>query len=97
MPRHRKYADDAERQAAYRKRRASAASIPMRLQPLREHLANLRKEITSRRAAIHFQRSLTRYTLDRSSPAKLIELLNYIESELDQTGIRAKGARTPRL
>ena len=92
----RKHANDAARAAAYRKRKrdAAAAAVPKAVLPLLDFLAELRREITRRRAAIRCQRRRTRLTLPGPSGSAgldltidLLKLVNWIECQLDRTGV----------
>lgn len=105
MPQVRKYRDHAARQRAYRrrqkKRRAAAVRVPLKVRCLVKHLCELREEITRRRAVIGCARGRKRLNLPGPSGwqlsallVKLLSLVNFIESELDKTGILAEGKRS---
>jgi|ERR1700733_4649172 len=99
MPRRREYANDAARAAAYRKRKkdAAAAAVPKAVQPLLDFLAGLRREIKRRRSAIGCQRQRRHLMLPGPSGSanhelviSLLSLVNYIETELDRSGVLAE-------
>lgn len=95
MPQRRKYTNHAARQAAYvQRKKRRATPIPKTLKSLLRQLRELREEITRRRAALRCPRR-QRLTLPGPSGwelsslmVKLIQLLNFIEAELDRAGIR---------
>jgi 23S rRNA maturation mini-RNase III len=81
MPQPRKYSNNAERQAAYRKR--SAAAQALSLDELFSGLRELRVEIDRRRKLAKARR------FETNNPAairslELVELMNHIETELDR-------------
>ncbi len=55
---------------------------------MRQHLAALRKEIDRRRKAAGAKRAARNWNMEAVIKAELIELVNYIETELDRYVIR---------
>jgi hypothetical protein len=82
MPQPRKYRTDAERQAAYRQRHAKAKELSY--EALRRGLLDLRQEITRRREVAKAKRIQTQWNPTAVRAYELIELVNYIELELDR-------------
>jgi hypothetical protein len=107
MPRLKKYANDAARKAAYRKRKSdaaaavaaavdAAAAVREEAPSILRHLAKLRDEITRRmemlgcRARGQFVVPGKRASGYDDVFLRLLELLAYIENELDKTGVLAQ-------